>query len=245
MDRVKIIKPCTCDVGQRAPIRVNAYCEIRFVENSKLRIHGVIGPMRNGNCYGNCGQCIDEIRAGEPTEGWTPEMLQKFCDIWDKWHLNDMRPYCQHQKELGWDKLAFQKVTLYNYVITEAARKQKKAAERAALEALWQGQCFTPTKEQVKYASMPYRVAVPCKLTGDALDNYEPVADTPPAGGGFTEEKVLGWLSPDEHPDGLLDKPCPVCGYKYGHGWLQEEVPHEIIDWLFALPDSNTKPAWV
>ena len=40
-------------------------------------------------------------------------------------------------------------------------------------------------------------------------------------------------------------KPCPVCGYQYGHAWQTEEVPQEVIDWLFNLPESPVVPAWV
>lgn len=57
-------------------------------------------------------------------------MLKKLCDIWDLWHLNYMRPYCQHQKELGWDKIAGEKITLYHYRLTDDANKRKKAAEK-------------------------------------------------------------------------------------------------------------------
>lgn len=56
---------------------------------------------------------------------------------------------------------------------------------------------------------------------------------------------TMDWHCPDEHPDGILGKPCPVCGYQYGHAWQTEEVPQEVIDWLFALPDTPVKPAWV
>jgi hypothetical protein len=38
--------------------------------------------------------------------------------------------------------------------------------------------------------------------------------------------------------------PCPICGYKYGSAWLKEEVPAEVIDWLFALPDSDERCVW-
>lgn len=44
-----------------------------------------------------------------------------------------------------------------------------------------------------------------------------------------------------EDKDYLVDeKP-----YKYGHSWLKEEVPSEIIDWLFNLPTSKEEPAWI
>ena len=40
---------------------------------------------------------------------------------------------------------------------------------------------------------------------------------------------LAGWVRLDDHPDGLLGKPCPTCGYKYGTKWLFEEVPDEIL----------------
>lgn len=35
-----------------------------------------------------------------------------------------------------------------------------------------------------------------------------------------------------------------IDGYKYGYKWLTEEVPQEVIDWLFALPETNIECAW-
>lgn len=98
----KVVSPCFCKVytrrGNEATAR--AFCKIQF-ENGRLSITGVIGPMPSGNCSGGAGQCVDAIREGHPCDKWTREMLDKFCSIWDEWHLNDMRPYCKHQKELG------------------------------------------------------------------------------------------------------------------------------------------------
>lgn len=94
----KVVNPCVCSTYYG---KANAYAKIEY-EGGRLSICGVIGPKRNGDCMGSAGQCVDEIRSGKPTEDWTNEMLQKFCNIWDEWHLNDMRPYCKHMKELGW-----------------------------------------------------------------------------------------------------------------------------------------------
>jgi len=59
------------------------------------------------------------------------------------------------------------------------------------------------------------------------------------------ETKTDGWVSPSEHPEGKLTKPCPECGYKYGTAWKSEEVPQSVIDFLFSLPDTDMRPAWV
>ena len=36
-------------------------------------------------------------------------------------------------------------------------------------------------------------------------------------------KKTLGWLNDNEHPEEILSKPCPVCGYKYCSAWLTIE----------------------
>lgn len=236
----KVINPCTCEVyTSRGTTQMeNAYVEIEYTDG-RLSLHGVIGPRVGGNCMGSCGQCDEEISKGVPTEDWTQEMLEKLCDVWDKWHLNDMRAYCQHQKELGWREQAREKITLYRYRLKDEARKKKKEAEKAALQALRNGEKFTPTEEQVFFAVMADSVEQYEELSSPYYEPYNGVVYKP------TETKTRGWVRYDESDKGILCKPCPVCGYEYGSAWLKEEVPQEIIDWLFALPTTKTKPAWV
>lgn len=53
---------------------------------------------------------------------------------------------------------------------------------------------------------------------------------------GKTTQKRLGWLTEKEHPEGLLGRACPVCGYKYGTAWKYFPIPDEdekiILDLL-------------
>lgn len=46
---------------------------------------------------------------------------------------------------------------------------------------------------------------------------------------------LLGWVRPDEHPEGLMGRACPTCGYEYGTAWLYEPVPAEVIAELRTL----------
>ena len=230
----KIINPVLCDLGGRN--RVRGFAKINLEKDGRLSISGVIGPVKGGDSKGSCGQCIEEIRTGTPAEGWTYEMLHKFCDIWEEWHLNYMRPYCSHQKELGWDKLAHKQVALYNYTLTGEACIKQKAATDAAINALKRGEIFTPTLEQVKYANLPYRIKTAETISGEDAANYEHTS---------TDIQMLGLLRQDEHPDGILGKPCPVCGYQYGRSWYKEDVPQEVVDWLFRLPETTVRPAWI
>jgi hypothetical protein len=56
---------------------------------------------------------------------------------------------------------------------------------------------------------------------------------------------LLGWVRADEHPEGLMCRPCPECGYKYGTAWLSEPVPETVLAFLRNLPDADRTPSWV
>lgn len=132
---IKIINPCQCEVNTRYSNTIqiaNAFCKIKINKEGILSIIGVVGPTRNGDAKGSCGQCIDEIRQGTPTENWTDEMLQKFCDIWNLWHLNDMRAYCHHQKSLDGTNILKKKSKLKRGLLQEKPwkKKEKQKVER-------------------------------------------------------------------------------------------------------------------
>lgn len=241
----KVINPCTCKVYGRtgAERMVNAFAKIEF-DGKRLSICGVIGPTSNGDCNGGAGQCVDGIRSGTPADGWTREMLDKFCDIWDRWHLNDMRPCCKHQRELGWESEAKEEITLYHYTMTREASEAKRKAEKAALSALRNGETFTPTKGQRFFANLPYDLDIYEAPPEELAPYFKPKKPLWSGDAGPTERKIRGWVRYDESELGILCKPCPVCGYKYGTAWKLEEVPQDVIDWLFALPDTKVTPAW-
>lgn len=88
-----------------------------------------------------------------------------------------------------------------------------------------------------------------CEHQRDATWNERPIDSSKPLhayGRHFEGQRsdswnMLAWITPDEHPEGLLGAPCPVCGYKYGTKWLREEVPQDVIDWLFSLPEGDKR----
>ncbi|GBU06539.1 hypothetical protein EDD74_11939 [Faecalimonas umbilicata] len=237
---VKVVNPCVCSTYHAD---VYAYAKIEY-EDGGLSICGVVGPKRNGDCTGSAGQCVDEIRNGKPTEDWTNEMLQKFCDIWERWHLNDMRPYCKHQRELGWVEQSQEKVKVMKWDRTKETWEKARAAEKRAVECLKKGKTFVPTPEETIYANVSYGVTTYNDELPEHPEFYE-FKERDCLGHSNVEYKTRGWISHKEHPLGILGKPCPVCGYEYGSSWIKEEVPQDVIDWLFSLPESRTKPAWV
>lgn len=45
----------------------------------------------------------------------------------------------------------------------------------------------------------------------------------------------VGMLRPDEHPEGLLGRKCPECGYAYGSKWLYEPIPEDDLQKIMDL----------
>ncbi|MBQ6403878.1 MAG: hypothetical protein IJI27_08230 [Oscillospiraceae bacterium] len=240
----KIVMPAICRgwTNSGREIEANGFCKIEW-DSGKLSISGVIGPRSSGNCAGSAGQCYEEIQAGRPAQGWDREMLDKFIEIWKRWHLNNLNPACEHQRELGWPEQAKEEMTLYRYHLKREAHEKQRAAEKDALSHLRKGEPFTPDAEQVFYAALPSSIDVYDPINEEQAKYYEPWSGSSVYRA--TEKKTRGWVRFDEDPRGILCKPCPVCGYKYGTAWLREEVPQDVIDWLFALPDTLVRPEWV
>ena len=217
----------------------------------KLSISGVIGPRTNGDAYGSCGQIDNTIReafeAGEITlaKEWTPEMLTRFLEVWDAWHLNDMRPECEHQRALGWREKAREMRTMYHWrLLPEISAKQKElqaeAIDRAAsTESTALG--FSPEEKRILKLEYALTTTAP-DLTGYDLKYY---GKPSPGITAHEETKARGWLNAEEHPDGLLSKACPVCAYKYGTAWKTAPVPADVLKFLNELPAASRVPAWI
>ena len=44
------------------------------------------------------GQCVDEVASYFPGN----HNIKRMADIWGRWHLNNMKAGCEHQRALGW-----------------------------------------------------------------------------------------------------------------------------------------------
>ena len=96
----KIINPLSAKFGRRG----NVFIEITW-QDKKLSLHGVEGPLHNGNALGGAGQMyqpLDEYDEPKLKEGWTKEKYNMLLTIWKEYHLNDMQPDCEHQRAMGW-----------------------------------------------------------------------------------------------------------------------------------------------
>lgn len=181
------------------------------------------------------GQCLDTIAPyiNNP-------VFSEILRLWKLYHLNDLHPECEHQHAAGWDKLASKKVTLHHWRMTREAMSKQDKAKKAALSALTAGETFTPTTEQAFFAGLSYSLTTWTETPPEELAKYyEPKKPLYAGDGGHTETKALGWLRESEHPDGLLAKACPVCGYKYGTSWVYFPIPTDDEKIIYKLLETG------
>lgn len=176
----------------------------------------ICGTIRYAVGGSSGGQNIDTIRE---EYGHLPEVA-RLCDIWEVRHLNGMSPACEHQRAEDWGK---EQVEVITYKLTHEAYEMRQAAIGKASAAAVSGVVadLDPTE----------RALLACKWYADIFQ--PPDADSPLSGCyevGKRETKHTGWVHPHEHPRGVLGKPCPVCGYKYGNAWMHYVLPAGIIE---------------
>ena len=204
------------------------FCDIK-IEKGNLSITGVEGPYKNGNCAGSCGQIT--LTVDKLANGWDWPMVKEFKQIWKDYHLNDMRPYCSHQRDFGWGKKGIEEVT---WSLTMEAYKEQRDIKERSTDLLKEfGQAHVTDRERF-ILNLKHTITYPY-LDPELQPFYKKHK---------SEMKTSGWVYEKDHPDGQLGKPCPVCSYKYGTAWKKEELPQRVIQFLEGLPESELEYPW-
>lgn len=241
----KIINPGSVKIGETyAPV----FCKIEY-NDGRISISGVEGPLKSGNARGSCGQMYDGIIEAierdlwkpEAATGWTNDSAREFVRLWKLWHLNDMKPECEHQRAAGWPEMAAEKIITYIWTLKPEIYSQKKALEDEAIErarSVDPGRSVGFSDHEKMIMRLEYEIKSDAPEIGAHARYYQAARQ-------HTKEESRGWVRFSEDARGLLCKPCEVCGYEYGSEWKRQDVPHDVLNWLFALPDTKKEPAWV
>lgn len=229
----KIVRP-----GRTAQGTV--FCRIRYT-NGKLSITGVEGPLGDGNCTGSCGQIDGTLSdISDYLDGWTRADVEQFQRCWRDWHLNDMRPYSPEMRAAGWPEMV--KKVMYKWEFTYHADDRRKIKADLMEKAL-AGKSVVLTPEQIATLKLPlgYSEYTDTNTSPEARPSYKPNLFR-----GNGTSTTLGWVKPEEHPEGVLGRKLnPDDEYGYGDKWWIDEVPQDVLAFLENLPESSTKPAWV
>ena len=250
----------TLHIGSAPDGRGRVYVRVEF-KGGKLSLCGVEGPRANGDAAGSSGQ-IQQPPFTRFARGWSQPLADRLWKLWSRWHLNDMRAGCEHQRA-QWD--TSKEIVFNEYSIEWTTRRQLERDADKQVKA-FDGRgiagrlvCGAGGATLAK-ASPAYAMLRALRASGIApfewraldaaalarmrrkLPEWEMLA---PLLKTRERRERAGWVRPSEHPAGLMCKPCDVCGYKYGTAWLNEDVPAEVIDELFAMPVGDHTPAWV
>ena len=150
--------------------------------------------------------------------------LKRILDIWKEYHLNDMHAECVHQEEAGMRELASQPLYKAEYTMTHDTIVKQRKVEDFIKKELVQNGTVTLSQEQRDLYTMKYSIK-------KFFLNAEEAKESIPEGYKLREVETTlrGHTSLSESEFGLLGKECPVCGYKYGHGWTYRPIPEEIL----------------
>lgn len=185
-------------------------------EKKELSIYGEIWNMTNTDILSG-GQNLDDMHK-------YLKLNKKFMTIyrlWKLYHLNGMHPECEHQHANGWTEQAKKEVTIYEYTTTMEAYQQKRKLKNIIIESAKQGKIHQTTKQEQTILNLKNFFKTHLKfeeLTEEQQQFYKPCKQ---------ENKTLGWLTQEQHPEGILSKPCEICGYKYGSAWNYFPIPEE------------------
>ena len=216
------------DVKTRFGKTVKVVLEIETRDNNKgelvLSISGALydtykyanGYRKDPIAFGQVDMDIDYEAASDD--------LKRILDIWKEYHLNDMHAECIHQEEAGIRKLASQPLYKVEYTMTHDTIVKQRGVEDFIKKELTQNGTVALSQDQRELYTMKYSIKKFFLNADEAKENI-------PEGYKLREVEATlrGHTSLSESEFGLLGKECPVCGYKYGHGWTYRPIPEEIL----------------
>lgn len=181
--------------------------ELRTENTTKKPVFSASATLYRCNTLKNAGQCLDCIPEFTKTMTDTKQaqLLNNIYKLWKKYHLNNMQPWCAHQK---YGKSIIKPVQIHHLWGNDEFEKLSKIRElpNEILEVSEQGLKNIP-KALYKYSEF------------DKKENLH------------IETKLNCWVTYDPvlAPEGLLGRSCPVCGAKYGHGWYYMPIPEKDL----------------
>lgn len=207
-----------------------------------------------GNYKGSGGQCLPLIAETYPNDATVQEMAK----VSAVYHLNDMHAEDEHQRALGWRDLAAKRLTLVSYGAPTLKAGDVYPAQ-SSLEHFLKGWVVvgyrtggtTPgdligtgrvrkvhigsAGEGVNASGFDYRRVIAAIYREHVS---KPANANDPRSEWFAQQfgckrtektERAGSVYPTEHPEGLLTKACPVCGYRYGSEWKTLPIPADVV----------------
>ena len=191
------------------------YIEIQLEEKTKGLVFTASGSFKEKNTNGRMvdsmgGQCLDHIKEAI---GDTDKTFNIIYDMWIKYHLNDMKADCEHQRaDKEFQEQKNKKIICYKWLHLkpELQKEKDELTKKIKKELSENGKINLSQREKIIHNLKD------C-IYNHIGDYDEYIYQHKPED---VEYKDANWIDWNKHTDGLLLKKCPVCGYKYGSSWL-------------------------
>ena len=186
------------------------------LKDGNFTASGNIWNERKTDIYSG-GQNLDTIKEYLPNN----TQVQEIVKVWEKWHLNDMKPNCKHQIGKNWN--ASKELKIYRFDLLPEYKKESDRIKKEAYKILKTGKIFALTKEQIFITDLKHEIKTHRKkLPNNFKDYYEPRIKKYDWQKKHIEIITAGWTTEKKHPEGILSKPCNICNYKYGSALLKK-----------------------
>jgi len=215
----KVIHPC--DVPEWNDKKYPMFCKIEFTDG-KLSISGVIGPKSNGNAFGGCGQInmeFDHKNKADNDTRYSEPIKASALNFADGWN-----------RKIWFEFLDIWKHWHLNDMNSACEHQEALGWEYETHRGRWteyKGRNIKDIEETIEIL----QTSESGYIYQDGKYGYK-----------FTLAEDFKTLLYWNETAGHL---CPECGYSIGSAWLKREVPQEVIEFLFNLPETDKTPAWV
>lgn len=164
--------------------------------------------------YAHRNPAHNDRRYSEPTKpeqiqfapGWTADKWLDLLEVWHDWHLNDMKPNCQHQTGPDWD--TSKEITLYYFRLSQEAENKIKAAKERAEVGFMTGQGICPTAEETELFNLKNQITYHSDTLPEPLkkwyvpngpvypgDHYNKASEVKTAGQAAVKQLSPAWVA--------------------------------------------------
>lgn len=168
------------------------------------------------------GQCLDTIAQYVKTP-----LFQEIYRLWNLYHLNDMHPECAHQAELGWREQAREPINEYIFTLNTDIYSQHAKIKEKALKKLCSGETVKLAPSEQAILTLKYQITSANETLPKTIAKFYTLTKK--------QTKCRGQIFYSEDKNGILCKPCPVCGYKYGSAWNYFPIPEADEQIIYKL----------
>lgn len=223
------------------------FVKINFADG-RLSMTGVIGPLRNGNALGGCGQIDMEFAHRNPAHNdsryikpiqpsdidfapnWNAEKWLDLLDVWRKWHMNDCTagsPAQEQELEKHAGEFPGYPKSHFEWAV--------ETLTKVGPFTVWCYDDLTPEQDAQYWAAA---------LTNKRFKRAPKILATSTKFETRAEADKYAKTIAAERVAEVRGLECDN-GYRYGSAWLKRDIPADVLEFLQSLPDTDVTPAWI